>query len=564
MMSCRRMQHSTRSFRCHWSPQSSLRVSESLVHSATTDWLCWKDSDNLDDGKHENGRRVEKLLQGIPIGEKVYTRHSSKLYRQIYLDKFPILQNFLDEQKNNDFSASIQSLASTLTSDITKQLETTKASDPNYDTTLKNAVAEIENLRVWATDNHLHWAFMMYYYVARYQVRTWYNQYTTGSTNISLAMSIKSMIGVIGLLEDNKTNLKGDNLTQAYAKFIMNFQMSGVLPLLIDLEPTEHSWMTYSKRPCKHFMTNTKTVRIRLWCCKHKMRSSWQYTTISAGRSSSHSQKLAEYLVLSEAGTALWLGGQNSWRLSIGIKSLVGMGQSTLVCSSLHFPVILGVTIWKWDKMVGAERIKAIRWAFTVFWCLINRRLRLLNARISSWWHSRTLAAAIAFIVLGVSVGITRLAYFWEDISGVWTCFKVCAGFEGRIDKVTGSATKVCTQLAMKACPWAHSMEISNAFAAWFTRTAAQTEELAVESFSRIQKLIGRNFSEALGNVLGWVTSYKYALRYWKHTASSSGYIRSIQSRKISKTRKTHYWKLTTLSCWYRHRCKFLPSLQDG
>ncbi len=194
------------------------------------------ESGTINEGKHVNGARAAKLLKVLPTSDPVYERHSSKLYRLRYLEKFPQVQGYLDDQKTQDYSAKIDQIAAVMKTNLEKSSAGVNIINPNYDTDLGNAKADIDSLSTWAKNKRLYWAFMLLYWVQKSSLPNWYAQYTTGTTSSSLGMYIKTLNGTFGVLEDNQVNMAGHNFMQAFNQSIQIFQMTAIIPQLVDLD----------------------------------------------------------------------------------------------------------------------------------------------------------------------------------------------------------------------------------------------------------------------------------------------------------------------------------------
>ncbi|KAK2051737.1 hypothetical protein LY76DRAFT_556740 [Colletotrichum caudatum] len=192
----------------------------------------------FDQGKYCNGKRADARLKDIPSDDPVYKRHSSKLYRAHFIEKFPSITEFLRDQNQNDYTAKMDALATGMKNKIADKSAVLDdpVGNPNYDAQLAAAQKDIDDLIVWAKERSLFWALQLLYYVQTGALPNWYSQYTSGSNTNNLSMMQKQLNALFGLLENYQTNTKpgGRNFMQAYNDDMRLFQMTSIIPTLID------------------------------------------------------------------------------------------------------------------------------------------------------------------------------------------------------------------------------------------------------------------------------------------------------------------------------------------
>lgn len=194
--------------------------------------------------KQCNGARANAKLKDIPTHDPVYQRHSTKLYTARYKAKFPAINDFLEDQRQNQRMHTAEKFANKMKTSLENKSEGLKDSNPKYDEQLANAKKDIDNLIVWANERYLYWAIELLYYVQRSLLPIWFMQYTSGSSSSSLGMMHKQLNALFGLLEDNAINTKpgGRNFMQAFNEDVRLFQMTAVVPSLIDMDGNTHNF----------------------------------------------------------------------------------------------------------------------------------------------------------------------------------------------------------------------------------------------------------------------------------------------------------------------------------
>jgi hypothetical protein len=73
------------------------------------------------------------------------------------------------------------------------------------------------------------------YWVQKTALPNWYSQYTTGNLSSSIGMNLKTLNGLFGMLENSQVNANGPSFMQAFNQSMQLFQMSSIVPQLIDM-----------------------------------------------------------------------------------------------------------------------------------------------------------------------------------------------------------------------------------------------------------------------------------------------------------------------------------------
>lgn len=185
-----------------------------------------------------NGARANAKLKEIPTNDPVYKRHSAKLYRARFIDRFPAISKFLKDQKDDPHSAVMNKFADKMKTTLEKKSSGLKDSNPRYDEQLANAKKDIDNLIDWAKERSLYWAIELLYYVQNSALPNWHGQYTSGGASQTLGMMQKQLNALFGLLENNAINTKPNarNFMQAFNEDVRLFQMTSIVPSVIDMD----------------------------------------------------------------------------------------------------------------------------------------------------------------------------------------------------------------------------------------------------------------------------------------------------------------------------------------
>jgi hypothetical protein len=197
-------------------------------------------------------------MKAIPTEDPVYKEQSSAFYQFRYLEKFPETKKFLKDQHDTDYNAKIDLITEKMKSDLAKNTEGINNTNPEYQEDLKKAKANIDRLGSWAKERNLYWAFRLLYWVEHVSLPTWYALYTSGNTSSSIGMTIKRINGLFGVLENNQVNtaINGTNFMGAFNDAIRMFQMTSLIPQLIDLDGNSSDFDSLLKAMLEQFWTN--------------------------------------------------------------------------------------------------------------------------------------------------------------------------------------------------------------------------------------------------------------------------------------------------------------------
>ncbi|KAI9150587.1 hypothetical protein HJFPF1_10362 [Paramyrothecium foliicola] len=404
-------------------------------------------SGTFEQGKYCNGKRADARLKDIPSNDEVYKRHSAKLYRARYIEKFPSIGEFLRDQHDNDYSATMQKYATKMKDNIAAKSAGMKGpSNPEYDTKLLAVQKEVDDLVEWAEERSLYWALQLLYHVQQTALPLWYGQYTSGANTNSLSMMQKQLNALFGLLENNQTNTKkgGRNFMQAYNEDMRLFHMTSIIPTLVDPRGNVREIDSLVAECLAEYIEHFK-----------------------ASPDDTHVQavKAAQELVGAAAG---------SWNLTM----------------SLWETTVKDAT-WFKNMATGAK-------VLAVFESAAGAAFLLLPLLPGAWDHLTDQQKLSWKLLIQGSV---KFYYLFDDISGFWNSLQCILGFEGVIDAIPEAADKIqgiWARFFTRTSKQTLQMQERELFMR--TELIGETE---YSEFSNTERLWGRNMGELLGTVAG-------------------------------------------------------------
>ena len=189
----------------------------------------------MKEGKKCNRPRADLLLKTIPTDDPIYKRHAEKLYRMRFLQKFPDLQQYLQDQKS-DKGADITKIGNVLKENLKKKSAELQGVNPTYNQQLQTALNDIDNLCKFAIEKNLYWAFRFFYWIQLVSLPNWYGQFTSGHMGPGVQINIKNFCAVFQILENNIVNPHGKSFTETFNEVLRLFQMTSIIPQMVDLE----------------------------------------------------------------------------------------------------------------------------------------------------------------------------------------------------------------------------------------------------------------------------------------------------------------------------------------
>lgn len=218
----------------------------------------------MDHSDQCNGARANAQLKDIPTHDeackRVYTRHSAKLYRARFIEKFPSINRYLKDQAENPRKTTMEKFRDSMKTKITAKSEIMKDQNKDYEKNLETALKDIDNLVDWAKERSLYWALELLYWVQNSALLNWFTQYTTGDSTATLSMNVKQLNALFGILENNAVNSKPKcrNFMQAFNEDMRLFQMTSVIPHLVDIEGNAQAFDNLVVQCLDEYMKNYK------------------------------------------------------------------------------------------------------------------------------------------------------------------------------------------------------------------------------------------------------------------------------------------------------------------
>lgn len=113
-----------------------------------------------------------------------------------------------------------------------------KSTNPDFEKDLKKVKEDMDKLGSWAKERKLYWAYLLLYVTEKATIKMLYAQYTTGSLSATIAMKLKGLNALFGVLENNQVNTAegATNFMGAFQEQMRLFQMSSLIPQLVDID----------------------------------------------------------------------------------------------------------------------------------------------------------------------------------------------------------------------------------------------------------------------------------------------------------------------------------------
>ncbi|KAJ4362083.1 hypothetical protein N0V83_011025 [Neocucurbitaria cava] len=418
----------------------------------------------LAEGKQCNTVRAEGQLKTLPANSPIYKRHSDALYRHRFMQNFPSVQNYLDDQAKTDYSQSIANGATSMKTKITQMSNGVNgvAAQDAADT-LKAALDDIDSLAQWATSQKLFYAFNLYWWCENYYLPNLIAQSANGSLSASVSRTLKKLTLIFGILENGQQNPNGKSFTEAFNDLIRLFQMSTIIPQFVDADAASEDLDSIEKEMLQQFYTDN-------------IGSSDPQVVAEAQRA----QQLAtnDFLrknFFNSLATSMRLGGSlGSW------AAIAQLNQN-----------FLNQAGW-YQKLANAADLGA---TFMRASCVALLVLPMINKFGGGWsamspeqktsWVITAAALGLTFFIKGVQGGL-RLFYFWDDLAGFTQTMKAFMGFKSVLTELPGAAEAT-----------------ENTFAQWFLRGSRETMEITGDEVSLGMKIFGRSAGEFLTNSVG-------------------------------------------------------------
>lgn len=147
------------------------------------------------------------------------------------------MNDFLTDQQS-DKSADIAKIGKALKDNLDKQTAGLESTNDNFAQQLATTKAELDRLCKFATEKRLYWAFRLFYWIQLVSLPNWYAQYTSGQLGPGVQINIKNLTATLQILENDAVNTDkdGKSFTETFNDVIRLFQMTSVIPQMVDLQ----------------------------------------------------------------------------------------------------------------------------------------------------------------------------------------------------------------------------------------------------------------------------------------------------------------------------------------
>ncbi|KAF3258944.1 hypothetical protein TWF192_011078 [Orbilia oligospora] len=412
---------------------------------------------SVDDSVYCNGKRAQKQLQDLPANSPIYKRHVDALYRYRFIQRFSTIQSYINDQSTTDYTADMAAAAAQMKTSLAQRAG--QLADPKA---LASAQEDIDNLLQWATDNKLYWAFALYEYCIDFFIPMLYAQTAAGRESSVVSMNLKSMSSTFGMLEgsNNQTNPNGKTFEQAFNELLRSFQMTMIVPQLVDLGVNKSDYDSIFKAVLQQFYTDNIN---------------------SQDPNIVKEAVLAQEIAANEAATKGFLDNiVSATRLATALSSWAYIFK--------FYGDFNEASKW-WTGLANSADATAFT---TAIFCAIM----LTTCNLGNLWKTMTTAQKAAFVATAAGTtlvimtkvlqGVVRLAYFWSDFSGFWNTLKVLFGVEKVFAPMPGASSKNV-----------------NALTEWLLRTREEAMSIEGERLTVWNKIFGRNAGEFLANFVG-------------------------------------------------------------
>jgi hypothetical protein len=395
----------------------------------------------MDEGKQCNSIRASAQLKTLPAESSIYKRHSDALYRHRFMQAFPSVQNYLDDQAKTDYSLNITNGAASMKDKITSMsLGVNGANSEDSAATLKEALDDIDSLAAWASSQKLFYAFNLYYWCETYYLPNLVAQSANGLISASVSRTMKKLTLMFGILENGQQNKDGRSFAEAFNELVRLFQMTTIIPQFVDADGIADDFDSIQKMMLQQFYTDN-------------IGSSDPTVVAEAQRQ----QKLAndDFLrkkFFSALAESMRLGGSlGSW------SAIVQLNQNFLTREN-----------WFQNLAGAADSLST----FLRSCCVVLLIVPMLNGLDGGWssmkpeqktaWATTAASLGLTFFIKGLQ-GALRLKFFWGDLEGFVKCFKAFMGFKEALKDLGPVAEKVSQPLGINRC-WLISLKDRECF----------------------------------------------------------------------------------------------------
>ncbi|KAK3317156.1 hypothetical protein B0T19DRAFT_479915 [Cercophora scortea] len=420
----------------------------------------------LSEAKHCNGARAAAQLKQIPAGNAVYMRHTDALYRHRFLLKFPVLQQYLDDQRTTDYTAQMDAISTQLQTLIDQNAQDLIDHGPNPGEATAHrdaAKAEVAALCAWAKEKRLFWAFSLYQRCIQFYIPSLYAQSVDGHLSSTVSREIKRLTAVFGMLESSALNTgpNGMSFHEAFESQLRLFHMAALVPQFVRAGANSDADM--------EAFGEVLGATMAQFALDNKNNADPGITAQAAIANELAGDVLTRNNFLRSLAQSMRMAG------SLGTWSSVIARFKTLVESKPWF-----------QKIVRGS-------AYIEYFAQASSAVMMLLPLLQGDWKTLKTPAWIVtlsglVLTFGVKLisGTVRIVTFWEDIAGLMPLWKTFYGAEGFLKEIGGAASK-----------------LGEGIIGWLGRTSAEVEKMAGGSVSTLTKIFGRTAEDFLRTGIG-------------------------------------------------------------
>jgi hypothetical protein len=176
-----------------------------------------------------NARRAQAVLKESTSTSDVYKDQAAKLYSYEWQKKFPLMTQFLDDQRNNAAShnPAIDQDAAQWIDEIKKDLD--KATDPDEKKQLQEMINIAKNARD-AGEQGKYWAYIFFRYLTSPSYLTMLRmQMMDGNTSQTVSQDIQRYSAVLSILDPSSY------FAELFVQVIGIYQLTSLLPSILDV-----------------------------------------------------------------------------------------------------------------------------------------------------------------------------------------------------------------------------------------------------------------------------------------------------------------------------------------
>ncbi|KAK3682968.1 hypothetical protein B0T22DRAFT_539910 [Podospora appendiculata] len=404
----------------------------------------------LSEAKHCNGPRAAAQLKHIPAGNAVYMRHMDALYRHRFLLKFPVLQQYLDDQRTTDYTAQMDAISAQLQTLIDQNAQDLIDHGPNPGEATVNRDAAKGRGRGPRC--------------IQFYIPNLYAQSVDGHLSSAVSREIKRLTAVFGMLESSALNTAspgGKSFHEAFEAQLRLFHMAALVPQFVRAGSNSEADM--------EAFGDVLGAAMAQFALDNKNNADAGITAQAA---------IANDL----AGDALT---RNNFLRSLAQSMRMAGSLGTWASVIARFKTLVESKPW-FQKIVRGS-------AYVEYFAQASSAVMMLLPLLQGDWKTLktpgwivTLSGLVLTFGVKLLSGTVRIVTFWEDIAGLMPLWKTFYGAEGFLKEIGSAASK-----------------LGEGIVGWLGRTSAEVEKMAGGSASTLTRIFGRTAEDFLRTGVG-------------------------------------------------------------